>query len=322
MSASALPSLSVEAPLSYPRQVPKPPKDARTWCQTDREGERLSIARPAAGVRLMSVTGSHRHWSEIHATFSIAVVRSDQPPLGVDWRTRQRSLSTGRGGLMAIEPGDVHVTQRLAAESGVADFDLVQFEPELLARAAARLELVGQFHFRSPTLEGPGAAAALERLVAATARGDDALSLECATAEALLAMIGELGERPLDTGIRLDPERDCRLRRVKEYLGAHTDRRPTLEQLESVSGLCQWRLCALFKRSYGVSLGQWWNAKRLRRAVGELEQGTSIPVIVSALGYTDEPYFSRVFKAHYGITPGAWRAMFRRNDRVRGRLHG
>jgi len=322
MSAIALPTLSVDARVPYPRPVPKVPNDARVWCQTDREGEQMSVARPATGVRLLSVTGSHRHWSETHATFSVAVVRSDQPPLGVVWRTRQRTLSTGRGGLMAIEPGDSHVTQRLAAESGVADFDLVQFDPELVARAAARLSLRGSFHFRSPTLEGPRTAAALERLVWAAARGQDAFSLESATAEALVAMVGELGERPPDKGVRLDPERDWRLRRVRDYLVAQTDRRPTLEALESVSGICQWRLCTLFKRSYGASLGQWWNAQRLRRAVTELEQGTSIPVIVSTLGYTDEPYFNRVFKAHYGITPGAWRAMFRRNDRVRPHLHG
>jgi AraC-like DNA-binding protein len=319
MSTPDLPSLSVAALLPYPRPVPKRPGDVRTWCDTDRAGERVSIARPAAGVRLMSVTGSHRHWQETHATFSIAVVRSDQPPVGVEWRTRQRALSTGCGGLMAIEPGDVHVTERLRARRGVADFDLVQFAPELLTRAAAQLDQPGQFHFRSPSPASARATSALERLVTAAARGDDALSLECATAEALLAVVGELGERQLDHGVRLDPERDHRLRRVKEYLVTQTDRRPTLGELEAVSGLCQWRLCAIFKRSYGVSLGQWWNAQRLGRAVRDLERGTSIPVIVSALGYTDEAYFNRVFKAHYGITPGAWRTMFRGNDRVRGR---
>lgn len=319
MTAALLTCLSAAGGRSYPHEVPKHPNDVRTWCATDREGEAVTIARPSAGVRLMSVTGSHRHWSETHATYSVAVVRADQPPLGVDWRTRQRALSTARGGLMAMEPGDVHVTERLATRRGVADFDLVQFEPGLVARAGAELGLSGPLHFRSPTSESQRASGALGQLVAAMARGDDALSLECAAAEALAALIGDLGERRLHQGIRLDPERDCRLRRVKEFLAARRDRRPTLEELESVSGLCQWRLCAVFKRSYGVSLGQWWNLRRLQHAVSDLERGTSIPVIVSTLGYTDEPYFNRVFKAHYGVTPGAWRSMFHGNDRVRGR---
>lgn len=318
MTLPALLRLSVAAHLTYDQQVPEHPRDRRTWCDTDREGEQVSIARPTAGVRLMSVIGSNRHWRETHTTYSIAAVRSDQPPLGVDWRTRHRALSSGRGGLMAIEPGDVHVTERLAAQGGAADFDLIQFSPELVKRAVERLDLDGEFHFRSSTPENPRAFGALERLVAAVARGAEAFSLECITAEALLLVVGELGEHPLRTG-GLHPERDHRLRRVKDYLEAHADRRPTLEELEGVSGLCQWRLCAIFKRSYGISLGQWWNAQRLRRAVLDLERGMSIPVIVSTLGYTDEPYFNRVFKAHYGIAPGAWRSMFRRNDRVRGR---
>jgi AraC-like DNA-binding protein len=54
---------------------------------------------------------------------------------------------------------------------------------------------------------------------------------------------------------------------------------------------------------------------RLRRAQRELERGRSLSLIVAELGYRDEAYLCRVFKAHYGITPGAWRAMSRSNDR-------
>lgn len=39
-------------------------------------------------------------------------------------------------------------------------------------------------------------------------------------------------------------------------------------------------------------------------------------MIVSQLGYVDEPYFSRVFKTHYGVAPGAWLKLYRANDRL------
>ncbi|HEY0467016.1 MAG TPA: AraC family transcriptional regulator [Polyangiaceae bacterium] len=92
--------------------------------------------------------------------------------------------------------------------------------------------------------------------------------------------------------------------------------RPTLAELESIADLGQWRLCVVFKRTYGVTIGQYWNALRLAEAVRCLQSGLSIKMIVSTLGYVDEPYFSRVFKAHYGVAPGAWLKLYRANDRL------
>jgi AraC family transcriptional regulator len=110
--------------------------------------------------------------------------------------------------------------------------------------------------------------------------------------------------------------RDYRLRRVREYLRAHLGARPTLVELEAIADLGQWRLCVVFKRTYGVTIGQYWNALRLAESVRRLQRGHSIKMIVSELGYVDEPYFSRVFKAHYGVAPGAWSKLFRANDRL------
>ncbi len=122
---------------------------------------------------------------------------------------------------------------------------------------------------------------------------------------------------------RLDPVRDYRLRRVREYLRAHLGLRPTLAELEAVSDLGQWRLCVVFKRSYGITIGQYWNSLRLAQSVRYLQSGLSIKMIVSELGYVDEPYFSRVFKAHYGVAPGAWSRLYRANDRlIRARRSG
>jgi AraC-like DNA-binding protein len=296
--------------------MPRRCEDGRIFCSTDRPGERLSVTRPASGFEILSVRNSHRHWREAHECFTVAVVHREQQELLAEWRTRCRSLSTERGGLMLIEPGDVHVTQRLYARRGVADFDVVRIAPELVDRAAERLDLSGNFHFRAPTAQDPVVFEAFRRLVAAVARSGDALTSECAANEALAALLTRLGERPPLHSVSLAPERDFRLRRVKEYLAGHLERRPTLSELEQVSGLSQWRLCVNFNKSQGTSIGRFWNALRLARAVRQLQEGRSIQLIVAELGYRDEAYFWRAFKSHYGITPGAWRAMFRANDRA------
>jgi AraC-like DNA-binding protein len=295
--------------------------DGRFWGSTDRPGERLSVVKPQPDIEIVSVAGSHRHWCEAHEDFTVALVHREQGELVAEWRTRCRSLSTERGGLMLIEPGDVHVTKRVRARVGVADFDVIRFSPSLVARAARELGYRGDFHFRTPSAQDPRVFEALDRLVGTVARGESALAVAGASTEALTALITRLGEQPKPHGVSLAAERDYRLRRVNDYLASHLERRPTLTELEQVSGLSQWRLCARFNQSYGTSIGKCWNALRLRRAQRELERGQSLSMIVAKLGYRDEAYLCRVFKAHYGITPGAWRAMFRSNDRTtrRGR---
>jgi AraC-like DNA-binding protein len=289
-------------------------RDRRTWSDTDRPGERFAIARPLLGVEVMSVRGSQRHWREAHDSYTLAMIHRDQRPVIADWRTRGRALSTGRGGIMAIEPGETHVTERLKLQGGTADFDVVRFAPKLIADAARGFGASACFHFGTPTVEDPSSFDALLGLVDAVACGE-ALAIECASATALHALVSRLNE-DRQTLTSLDPVRDYRLRRVREYLRAHLATRPTLSELEAVADLCQWRLCVLFKRSYGVTIGQYWNALRLAEAERRLRSGRSIKMIVAELGYVDEPYFWRVFKAHYGVAPGAWLSLYRANDRL------
>jgi AraC-like DNA-binding protein len=290
--------------------------DRRTWSGTDRPGESVSIARPFAGIELVSVRGSHRHWREAHESFTLAVIHRTQNRVVADWRTRARALCTEGGDIMAIEPGDTHVTERLKLEGGAADFDIVRFAPGLVADAARSLGSAAAFHFSTPAVKDSPTFDALCKLVAVAAVGGDSLEIGCASAAALHLLVSRLAERAPRSVPPLDPVRDYRLRRVRDYLRSHLDKRPGLSELETVADLGQFRLCYLFKRAYGVSIGQYWNALRLAEAVRRLQLGKPVKMIVSELGYTDEPYFSRLFKAHYGVAPGGWLSVYRANDRL------
>lgn len=260
----------------------------------------------------MSVRGSHRHWREAHDSFTLALVHREQAAVIANWSTRAQTLSTKRGEMMAIEPGDVHVTHSLKLRAGRADFDVIRFAPQLIADAARELDISPQFHFASPNTSAPDVFDALQGLAAAVAHGEP-LELECASARALAAVALRLGERRAT--VRAEPVRDYRLRRVCDYLRVHTAGRPALAELSEVAGLTPSRLCAVFKRSYGVTLGDYWNALRLAQATHRLQRGVPIKVLVGELGYIDESYFSRVFKRHYGVPPGAWMKSFLANGR-------
>jgi AraC-like DNA-binding protein len=292
--------------------------DRRTWSDTDRPGERVTVARPLAGVEIVSIRGSHRHWCEAHENFTLAVVHREQSRVVADWRTLGRSVSSECGDIMAIEPGNMHVTQRLKLQGGAADFCVVHFSPKLMASVARELGVLPDFHFRTPAFKDPPSFDALRRLVQATA-AHDSLDVECASADALHTLISRLGETSVRAARSLDPVRDYRLRKVRDYLRAHLTRRPSLSELEVVADLSQWRLCVLFKRAFGIGIGQYWNALRLAEAARRLQRSTPIKMIVAALGYLDEPYFCRVFKAHYGVAPGRWLSLFRANSRLHER---
>jgi len=273
----------------------------------------MTVARPTRGLEIMSVRNSRRHWREVHKSLTLAVIHPGQI-VRAEWRTRGRSLSSLAGSVMGMEPGDLHLTDKVQLGARGADFDVVRFSPKLLKRAAAELGTPGAFHLRTPAIDDTETYACLQKLVAAVAAGDDALEIACAQAQGLHAVITRCGEAPTATGVTLDPVRDCRLRRVKDYLNDNLSSRPSLAELEQVSGLTQYRLCAVFKRAYGVTIGQYWNALRLAEAVRRLQRGVAPKLVVAELAYKDESYLWRVFRRHYGMPPGAWLALYRAND--------
>ena len=63
-----------------------------------------------------------------------------------------------------------------------------------------------------------------------------------------------------------------------------------------------------FKKETGISLGRYINTLLLERAKTLLmDPSHSIQTVADALGFCDQFYFARLFKAKYGITPSTYR---------------
>jgi AraC family transcriptional regulator len=100
-----------------------------------------------------------------------------------------------------------------------------------------------------------------------------------------------------------------RLRAVVEYIDAHLDASPTLEQMAAVAGVSTYHFAHQFKRATGLPPYQYVIMRRVERAEQLLRAGTDLPLaeIAARAGFADQSVFGRHFKRLVGVTPGRFR---------------
>jgi len=102
------------------------------------------------------------------------------------------------------------------------------------------------------------------------------------------------------------------LGRAEELIRAHYGEPLTLADIAAAVGVHPVHLSATFHRAYGCTVGEYTRRLRVEFAAGELS-GSDAPIISIALaaGFYDQSHFSRTFKRHTGLSPSAYRSMFR-----------
>lgn len=91
---------------------------------------------------------------------------------------------------------------------------------------------------------------------------------------------------------------------VSDYLRLHLDQKLDMTALSEQFQLSPRYMSALFKKHTGDSLKQTFTRLRMERARFLLSETTmNITQIASALGFGDIYHFSKMFKAHHGISP-------------------
>ncbi len=96
--------------------------------------------------------------------------------------------------------------------------------------------------------------------------------------------------------------------RVKRYIDTHYEQRVTLTDLARLADLSRGHLCTEFRRHYGTTPLAYLIHRRLH-AAASLLRGTAEPVgeIGRRVGYSDPYYFSKHFKACFGVPPSRLR---------------
>jgi len=105
------------------------------------------------------------------------------------------------------------------------------------------------------------------------------------------------------------PGVDARVRRAEALIAADPGAPHTVRSLAESVSLSPSRFAHLFTRQLGQSPMRALREARLRHAARLLE-GTDLSVdrVAAASGFASPFHFSRVFRARYGVPPGAYRA--------------
>jgi AraC family transcriptional regulator len=102
-------------------------------------------------------------------------------------------------------------------------------------------------------------------------------------------------------------------RRVLELMHARLDRQLTLDLLAREAGLSPAHFARAFKESTGRAPHQHLMALRLERARRLLETpDAALSDVAVRAGFADQAHFTRLFKRHFGVTPGAFVRSHRR----------
>ena len=82
---------------------------------------------------------------------------------------------------------------------------------------------------------------------------------------------------------------------------------PTLGHLAAEIGLHPAHVSRVFRRACGETLGEFVRRRRLEEAARALASDVSLAEIAAQAGFSDQAHFTRVFRRHFGVSPGAKR---------------
>lgn len=97
-----------------------------------------------------------------------------------------------------------------------------------------------------------------------------------------------------------------RMNRVRDYLIAHLDSNPGLDELANISGVDRFRLSRQFKSAFGQSPHAYLVRLRLRTARQLLASGISPSMVALQTGFADQSHLGRWFRRAYRMSPASY----------------
>lgn len=266
-----------------------------------RQPVRTARHDPALGLEAYCLQGVERPFPcHVHDHYVIGVV--DRGTRSLTCRGRREAI--GPGDVLLFNPGDSH---GCVQEDGVLDYRGLNIPRDAMRALAERsADLRVPSGFTQPVVRDRELARRLEDLHRAVLEDAPPLRREEALVLAFSRLLPDWAGRAATAHTcRAEVERAC------AFMGDCFARHLTLADISRQAGLGKSALVRAFAREKGVTPYRYLLAVRVDRARQMLEQGRSPAETALAAGFSDQSHFTNCFTAITGLTPGAYRALFR-----------
>ncbi|AYC31152.1 AraC family transcriptional regulator [Pseudomonas cavernae] len=251
-------------------------------------------------LELASAGGSgHRFDKHSHDEFVISANLRGDEQIWLDGRT----FAAGPGAITTYNPGQIQGGG--VAEDRPWHFVSLYVTAEQLTQTLG----LGALEFARPLRHLPRLAEALAAAVETGLHADPFLRER--GEERLIRLLGEVA-RTAD--VRL-PSCAASGRgpvvRLQEWLAAHLQEAPSLDDMAAHLGLSKFHLLRSFQQQTGLTPRQWAMQLRTCRAQALLRAGRPATETAHALGFADQSHLNRHFRAAYGLSPGRFQRALR-----------
>jgi AraC-like DNA-binding protein len=264
------------------------------------EWSRLYRLQDIDGVELLHARFvRHRFARHAHDHLVIGFVES-----GVQsYSYRGAVHRTPAGHVFLVNPGEAHTGEAATADGYV--YRTLYAKGAFLSRIAHECGRRSfMLTFPEAVLDDAELATELARFHRAVAASASSLACESMLTAAIVRLLARHATSPFAAP---SPGREAAaIRRAREYLEAHFSENVSLSRLAKLVSLSPSYFARTFERAVGLPPHAYLEGVRVRRARELLERGAPLVEVALAVGYPDQPHFTRRFKRLLGITPGQY----------------
>ena len=251
--------------------------------------------------------------NHFHEYYVIGFVESGERRLSC----RGQEYILRRGQILLFNPGDNHACSQ--ADGGALDYRGLNIKKEemlnLAEEIAGKRKLPG---FSSNVICDEEAVCCLSVLHEQIMEELQEFEKE----ENLLLLLTLLFQRygqPFEACIS-----ECReeIGKVCEYMERHYQEHLDLNRICRCAGLSKSTLLRAFVRSKGVTPYRYLENIRISAARKFLERGETPLEAAMQAGFSDQSHFTNYFNSFIGMTPGAYREIFRKKNKAGENCHG
>jgi len=223
------------------------------------------------------------------------------------YRYRGGRIVVPPGSLSVLMPDEVHATEEPDDRRQTTRYQVLYVGPDRLRDVAAAIggdRRGGLPFFAEAVIRDPELAVRYQRLHTGFAGGSSQLGRDVDLLATLVALVGRHAHGRTDRESQTGPSRAALLARA--YLDDNYAEDVTLDGLAELVGLSPFHLARLFHTEVGMPPHAYQLQVRIARAKRLLVQGLPVSRVAGETGFFDLSHFSRHFKRHVGVSPGAY----------------